>query len=258
MNLKKLFTASSSTAQKNAPPRNPEPYRTVYEIYPNIEEQRRHSRFPDIKDKYFWSTFDKCKAYSMIGVDAFYNLYRSVEYLAHNSIPGDFVECGVFLGGAVLAMSEFAHHFGLHGRRFLLYDTFTGFASNTVAETDYRGERVDFYPHPNCMETVRSVLAQSHYPKEQFVLVPGMVEETLAQTKPAEICLLRLDTDYYESTRVELAELYPRLVSGGVLIIDDYGCFQGSRRATDEFLQAQKLRPLLSRVNTSVRAAVKP
>src|SRR5688572_24124697 len=189
----------------------------------------------------------------MLGIEAFYNLYRSAEYIAQNAVPGDFVECGVFLGGAVLAMSDFAHHFGLRGRRFFLYDTFAGFPP-TPADTDSRGEPVKFVRHPDFLETVRSVIAQSLCPQEQFVFVPGTVEETLASNKPMEICLLRLDTDYYESTRVELTELYPRVASGGVLIVDDYGYLQGARRATDEFIRAQKRKPLLMRVNSSIRA----
>ena len=257
--LKKLFRSSSNGGPSPAspPPRNTGRFRTVYELFPQIEEQRAPKDYPDIKDEFFWATFEKCKAYSLLGVETVYNLYRSVEYLAANRIAGDFVECGVFLGGAILAMSDFAHHFGLRDRRFYLYDTFEGFPTNT-SELDLRGNKVDFHSHANFLETVRDVISRSLCSREQFEIVQGMVEQTLPRTKPRAICLLRLDTDYYESTRVELTELYPLLSSGGVLIIDDYGLFQGARKATDEFLGQQKQKPLLARINFAVRAGIKP
>src|SRR5262245_30146593 len=153
MKLKNLFRSSGNGSPKPAPApaRNNGPFRTVYEIFPRIEEQRLPEQFPDIKDDFFWKTFEKCKAHSLLGVETFYNLYRSVEYLAANRIPGDFVECGVFLGGAILAMSDFAHHFGLRDRTFYLYDTFEGFPNNT-SEVDLRGNKVAFTPHANFLE----------------------------------------------------------------------------------------------------------
>jgi O-methyltransferase len=261
--LKKLFGNSESEAEDHpwtpTPSNSPDGlgFRTVYQLFPKIERQRDPSNYPDIKDDFFWQTFEKCKAYSLLSVEAFYNLYRSVEYLARNRVPGDFVECGVFLGGAILAISDFAHHFGIGDRQFFLYDTFAGFPAETK-ELDLRGNPVNFQKHPNFRGTVDSVIAQSLCAKEQFHIVEGMVEETLPRTKPSAISLLRLDTDYYESTRVELTELYPLLASGGVLIVDDYGLFQGARRATDEFLEKQAKKPLLIRINFSVRTGVKP
>jgi hypothetical protein len=85
-----------------------------------------------------------------------------------------------------------------------------------------------------------------------------MVEETLAHELPDRLALLRLDTDWYESTRVALARLYPRLSPGGVLIIDDYGHYRGQRQAVDEYFDATAERPLLHRIDYSCRVAVKP
>ena len=253
----KSTKSSTADAGMTAPLEHPSGLRTVYELYPNIDKIRQRESCPDIKDEFFWETYEKCKAHSLLGIETFYNLFRSIEYIAANSIPGDFVECGVFLGGAILAISDFAHHFGLRDRRFYLYDTFEGFPANTT-EIDVRGNKVDFGRHHSFLQTVESVISRSLSPREHFHIVQGMVEETLPRTKPASICLLRLDTDYYESTRVELLELYPLLPSGGVLIIDDYGLFQGARRATDEFLSSQQKKLLLTRVNFSVRSGIKP
>jgi len=230
--------------------------RTVYEIFPDIDKIRVPEQFPDIKEPFFWETYEKCKAYSLLGIETFYNLYRSVEYVAQNKVAGDFVECGVFLGGSVLATSDFAHHFGLRDRRFHIYDTFEGFPDNTW-ELDWHGTKVPFTKHANFLECVRKAVTRSLCPADRFEFVAGMVEETLPRHKPGAIALLRLDTDYYESTRAELEHLYPLLSPGGVLIIDDYGLFQGARRATDEFFAHQDKGILLMRVNASVRCGVK-
>lgn len=84
-----------------------------------------------------------------------------------------------------------------------------------------------------------------------------MVEDTVPADAPDTISILRLDTDWYTSTRHELTHLYPRLSSGGVLIIDDYGYWQGSRTAVEEFLAETGARLLLTRISAG-RLAVKP
>jgi len=83
------------------------------------------------------------------------------------------------------------------------------------------------------------------------------VEDTVPKEAPDQISILRLDTDWYESTRHELDHLYPRLSSGGVLLIDDYGYWQGSRQAVDEFIERTGARLLLQRMSSG-RVAVKP
>ena len=105
-------------------------------------------------------------------------------------------------------------------------------------------------------EVERNV-STSGYPPERVHFVEGRVEDTLPDRAPSEIALLRLDTDWYESTRHELRHLYPRLVSGGVLIVDDYGEWEGARLAVDEFLAELERDLLLVRVS-GARVAVKP
>src|ERR1035437_183824 len=175
----------------------------VYELFPDIEGHREPHQYPDIQDRFFWQTFEKCKPYSLLGVEAFYNLFRSIEYIARNQIPGEIVECGVFLGGAVLAMSDFARHFGLCDRAFHLYDTFAGFPKNS-SDTDFSGKPVHFVAHSDFLSVVREVIGRSSYPADKFQFIQGPVEETLPRSKPQQIALLRLDTDYYKSTLVEL------------------------------------------------------
>jgi hypothetical protein len=107
------------------------------------------------------------------------------------------------------------------------------------------------------LERVAQALALTTYPKKSIHLIPGRVEHTLATAAPNSIALLRLDTDWYESTRHEMEILFPRLCRGGVLIIDDYGHWHGARRAVDEYVAAHQLKLLLHPIDYTGRIAVK-
>jgi hypothetical protein len=229
----------------------------VYAHHPEIDRYRQPAEYPDIRERFFWDVYQRSKAYSLLSIEAFYSLYTAMAHVARARVPGDFVECGVFLGGSVLAAAEFAAHHGVRDRRFFLYDTFTGFPQDVPPETDHKGASAPLPLLENFLGVTQSVVAQSAYPQELFTWVQGDVRESLAGEAPSEIAFLRLDTDDYASTRAELEQLYPRLAPQGVLIIDDYGYFEGARRATDEFF-ADRERPYLQRINLSTRIAVKP
>ena len=104
---------------------------------------------------------------------------------------------------------------------------------------------------------VRDYLLSSGYPEERLHFVAGRVEDTLPAQAPAEIALLRLDTDWYESTRHELVHLYPRLSEGGVLLVDDYGHWAGAKRAVDEYFATEAPPLLLSRIDYTGRIGIK-
>ena len=96
------------------------------------------------------------------------------------------------------------------------------------------------------------------YPKENIIFVKGMVEHTIPNTVPNQVALLRLDTDLYESTYHELIHLYPRVSSQGVVIIDDYGHFQGAQEATEEYFKKFSQEVLFHRIDYSCRVMIKP
>src|SRR5262249_51532930 len=106
------------------------------------------------------------------------------------------------------------------------------------------------------LEPVRAAMAGTGYPSEQVRLVPGRVEDTVPAAAPERIALLRLDTDWDASTRHELEPLYPRLVAGGVLIIDDYGHWQGARRAVDEYFARRNQNVDLHAVDYTCRIVI--
>jgi hypothetical protein len=107
------------------------------------------------------------------------------------------------------------------------------------------------------LETVKQTMSLSDYPSDNIQYIKGRVEETIPAIMPEKIALLRLDTDWYESTKHELIHLFPKLVKGGVLIIDDYGFWKGARKAVDEYIVENKIQILLNRLDNTGRVGVK-
>ena len=92
---------------------------------------------------------------------------------------------------------------------------------------------------------------------KNIIYIKGKVEETIPEIIPGKISLLRLDTDWYESTLHNLNHLFPLLSKGGILILDDYGHWQGARKAVDEYLEKNNVKILLNRIDYTGRIAVK-
>jgi hypothetical protein len=225
----------------------------------------------DIADPFFTSMIRTVQPHTLTfdgGVEVPWALYRSIEYIVRNDIRGDIVECGVWSGGSMLLAALALKHFGDTSRRIFLYDTFSGMPKPEPIDRRWDGVPVlPTWEHHKRLggnwcfggtrHHVRQVVSLSGYPMENFVFVEGMVEETLPAIRPDQAALLRLDTDLYSSTYQELVHLYPLLSVGGILIIDDYGAFQGARIATDQYIQENRLPLYLSRVSAGVRLAVK-
>jgi hypothetical protein len=212
---------------------------------------------------------------SMTGVLRLEATIEAVRYCVARDVPGAFAECGVWRGGSLLAMLLALRELGVDDRDVYGFDTFTGMteptehdtsadgaqpALDTWRESQARGERpwagvfgADVFDRAS----VQATLEASGYPAERIHLVEGPVEQTLPDAAPGAIALLRLDTDWYESTRHELVHLYPRLADGGVLILDDYGHWQGARRAVDEYFARDAPPLLLNRIDYTGRIAVK-
>ena len=193
---------------------------------------------------------------------------NAVEYLAKNKIVGDFVECGVWRGGSMAAAAKTLVHVGTTDRQLWMYDTYDGMSEPTEEDVDYLGhtaekllneqDRDDAMSVWCCspLDQVKQTMTQTEYPIDQVRFIEGKVEDTLPHTTPEKIAMLRLDTDWYESTRCELEHLFPKLVPGGVLIVDDYGHWEGCRRAVDEYFQKNKIPMLLNRIDYTGRIGI--
>ncbi len=197
----------------------------------------------------FLELWKQVRDYTMISIERAYTLYTSVRYVVEAGIPGGFVECGVWKGGAAMLMALTLKHVGIGDRFIYLYDTFSGMTepseNDLIAwnkrpvrekwEEDRLGEKNNFGWWAVSREKVLENMLSTGYPVGSIRLVEGDVLKTLPEDAPEQIALLRLDTDWYESTRHELEQLYPRLQIGGVLLIDDYGHFTGARKAVDGY-----------------------
>jgi O-methyltransferase len=195
-------------------------------------------------------------------------LCNAVRYIVRSNIPGGIVECGVWRGGSMMAAALTLLDAGESSRKLHLFDTFDGMPPPTAADRAAKtgklasvllneaskSSNIWAYAH---IEDVRTNLTSTGYPTENLCFVKGKVEDTIPSAAPSQIAVLRLDTDWYESTKHELIHLFPRVSSGGVLIIDDYGFWEGARKAVDEYIDGNKIPILLNRIDDTGRIAVK-
>lgn len=214
------------------------------------------------------ATLKAVAPYTMTSRERVLSLIDATTYVAKNRIPGAVVECGVWRGGSTMAAALTLLGNGDTTRDLYLFDTFEGMPPPTDADVDHAGATADAQLKATApgtgvwcyagLDDVRTNIASTGYPEARVHYVKGKVEDTIPGGAPAMIALLRLDTDWYESTKHELEHLFPRLVPGGVLIIDDYGFWKGARRATDEYFAAHPEVPLLlHRIDFTGRMAVK-
>ncbi len=218
-------------------------------------------RFPDLGPETL-DIYERVKRYTMTTPERVAALCDAVRYVDANGIPGAIVECGVYRGGSAMAAALTC----TTSREIVLYDTFEGMSAPTAADeraSDGRaaadlldgaakGDLIWCYSGEG---EVAANMRSTGYPEHLVRLVKGKVEDTIPGVAPDQIAVLRLDTDWYESTRHELTHLYPRLAPGGVLIIDDYGYWAGARKAVDEFFGGSLF---LGRIDGTGRIAIKP
>lgn len=204
--------------------------------------------------------------YTMTNKERVAALCDAVNYICEAGIPGAIVECGVWKGGSMMAVALALRERHIEDRELVLFDTFEGMTPPTQYDVDVLGvPAVDSFGvdgkageswAPESMEGVRSAMNSTGYEPSLVRLVKGRVEDTLAEHSPDSIALLRLDTDWYESTRHELELLFPRISDGGVLIVDDYGYWKGSRRAVDEYMSSLGRKLFLHRIDDSARMII--
>jgi O-methyltransferase len=223
---------------------------------------------PDLESA-FHEVYRACVPNTMTTVEGMYGLWQSVRHLVRHGIAGDVVECGVWRGGSSQLAALAFTQAGDADRRFWLYDTFSGMSAPTERDRSAEGAATDLWTSLQgfrrerflaeaSLEVVKATMRSTGVEPERVTFVEGKVEDTIPATAPERIALLRLDTDWYESTRHELEHLWPRLSPGGVLIVDDYGHWAGAREAVDEFFAGRDDAPMLTRLDFTERIAIKP
>lgn len=222
---------------------------------------------PDFDDETI-AMIRRVQPYTMTSPERLFALRQSVQYLVRHNVPGAMVECGVWRGGSMMAVALTLLEMNAADRVLYLYDTYEGMSSPTDRDRTFEGVSAaailgqsDKSTHPvwaySPIETVQRALLSTGYTQSLIQYVVGPVEQTLPAIVPDAIALLRLDTDWYESTYHELTHLYPRLCNGGVLIVDDYGHWEGCRLAVDQYLMENRLPLLLHRIDYTGRIGVK-
>jgi len=215
----------------------------------------------DIEDS-FKEIWKEAAPHTMISMERGYAVYSGIRHIVRRGIPGDFVECGVWQGGTCMLMALSLMQLGAQERNIWMYDTYSGMTvpgdEDKIASSGQAvSERWEEGWWAAGTELVRSNLAKTGYPMDRFRIIAGDVCMTLDEHIPEKTALLRLDTDWYASTKKELEVLYPVLEKGGVLIIDDYGHFSGARQAVDEYFQNDRDAPLFQRSDYTGRMALK-
>jgi len=218
----------------------------------------------------FRALFEDCRQFSMTSIERFYALFSTVEYLHLNKIEGCFVECGVWRGGSMMLAAKTLKKLGDQSRDLHLFDTFEGLPRpDEKKDVDVFGNRAidgwlprsvsDEASHwaEAGLDEVRKNMESTGYDTDRIHYIKGLVENTLPEQTPEKIALLRLDTDFYSSTKAEMEYMYPKLVKGGVLLLDDYGHFQGAREAVDEYFNDRGIAMLLFRTDYAGRIGIK-
>jgi len=211
--------------------------------------------------------YNRVQKFTMTGPERIASVCHAIEYIHSRKLPGDIVECGVWRGGSMMAAAMTLMRLNDTQRALYLFDTFQGMSPPTAVDRVHWGTSAaellaDSAPTSriwavSSLDDTQHNLAQTGYPDRLIYFVKGRVEETLPERAPRQVALLRLDTDWYESTRHELIHLFPRLVPGGVLIIDDYGFWKGAKKAVDEYIQENQLNLFLHRIDYTGRIALK-
>jgi O-methyltransferase len=228
-----------------------------------------HSPYPPDFDSDEIALCHAVGPFTMTSPERIVALRDAVRYIEAHAIPGTIVECGVWKGGSMMAVACTLHALGRR-RQLRLYDTFEGMPPPSAPDADHLGRtaaellagsdrQTSHVWARSPLEEVRRNLNSTGYDPSLVEYVAGRVEETISpeSARAMDIALLRLDTDWYESTRHELLHLLPRLTVGGVLIIDDYGHWQGARRAVDEYFAEYRPPMLLTRIDYTGRIGVK-
>jgi len=207
---------------------------------------------------------NKAKNFTMTSQERQIGLLRAVEYIVQNNIDGDIVECGVWKGGSMMIIALKLLELNIN-KNLYLFDTFEGMTNPSEVDNDFYGKNaISHYENANtenwcysALEEVKRNLETTKYPANSIFFIKGDVKETLPVNNIGKISLLRLDTDWYESTKYELEFLFPKLVNGGVIIIDDFGHWQGAKKAVTEYFTSNNIKIFLHRLDYTGRIGIK-
>lgn len=204
----------------------------------------------------------KCENLTMTEPLAVVGLCEAIEHVVLSGIKGSIVECGVWRGGSMMAAAFTMIELN-DLRDIYLYDTFSGMSAPETIDVRIRDGKSantmeDEYKNWNAsLNVVKQNVKSTGYPESKVHFVVGSVIETLTSGTPSEIAVLRLDTDWYQSTHTSLKYLFPALQPGGILIVDDYNYFTGAREAVRQYFQENSIHMFFTRIGSNCAIGVK-
>ncbi len=240
-------------------------WRLGYETVPRVAPGTR--TYPPDFDEELIALCERVRPYTLTSPERIVALRDAVRHVVRAGIPGDVVECGVWRGGSMMVVALTLVELGALDRDLHLFDTFTHMPFPGDEDVDLYGQpAAEVYEEAAAAEAfrylpldeVKAALAGTGYPVERMHFVAGLVEDTIPAAAPERIALCRLDTDWYRSTKHEMEHLFPRIVPGGFLLVDDYGHFMGAKQAVDEHFAAHGPEVLLHRIDFTGRLVVVP
>jgi hypothetical protein len=232
-------------------------------------EQQKECMFPSDFSKEEIDIIRSVEPFTMTSPERIFGLIQAVKYVVNHNIPGDIVECGVWKGGSMMAVAKTLLSLNSMERHLYLFDTFEGMPAPGEYDVSlHRVKAIEVFDEKKInnessnwnyasLNEVENAMYGTEYDKAKIRFIKGKVEKTVPKNAPEAIAILRLDTDWYESTLHELIHLFPRLSPRGVVIIDDYGAWEGARKATDEYFTRNNIPILLNRMDDTGRIGVK-
>ena len=229
--------------------------------------KKKQSLPPDF-DSLSIEIISKVAKFTATSPERIFSLHEAVKYIVMNQIEGDIVECGVYKGGRMMTVAYTLMSMQTINRDLYLYDTFEGMSPPENVDKDCYGrtaleqlqssdklsqESIWCY---SGLKDVEEAMGLTNYPTDKLHFIKGKIEDTLPSQAPKKIALLRLDTDWYQSTYHSLVHLFPLLTQGSVIIIDDYGHWQGARQAVDNYIKENEIKILLNRIDYTGRIGV--
>jgi O-methyltransferase len=191
--------------------------------------------------RFAWLTLRLIPAYTMVTPSRLINLYQLVKDANARKLPGDIVECGVWNGGsaAIMGIACQEDKIAANDREMWLFDSFQGLPR--PGERDGKIERDLYFGGWNKgdAEKVKKIFAKLNIPLNKTRIIPGWFDVTLANAPVNAIAVLHIDADWYDSVKVVLESLYDKVVPGGFIILDDYGTWQGCKKALADYFREQ-------------------
>ena len=182
---------------------------------------------------------------TLLDAERIHSLWNLTNGINRRGIIGDIVECGSYKGGSSAVLRACM---GKH-RKLWIYDSFEGMPETTELDGEEARKYVGtcLASKEDAIEILRATGARG----DEFVIMEGLYEDTFKKKLPEQVALLHCDADWYDSVSIVLETFYSLIPVGGCVILDDFGFWEGCRRAFYDFCQKHGEKPLLERVGST-------